>query len=174
MEFRQIIRLFKPVKVHPRTTTNGTVTYNDDASRSRHESKKIYSLLEIYIDSNGTTIPLKCIWVVNKLNIDERLKALMDERGLNMYSLAKRSNLSWNTINNLFAKKSKPTITTLEMVCKGLGITLIQFFDVTGKTVSLTAEQEHLVGRWNTLTPQEKSMISELIDYMVQSKSERE
>ena len=37
----------------------------------------------------------------------------MDERRLTMYSLAKRSNLSWNTVKNLFAKKTQPTVCLL-------------------------------------------------------------
>lgn len=70
------------------------------------------------------------------MNTEERLRELMEERGLNMYSLAKRSNLSWNTVKNIFSQKSKPTLTTLEMLCDGLGITLAQFFDTTDALVS--------------------------------------
>lgn len=106
------------------------------------------------------------------MNIEDRLKELMRERGLTTYTLAKRSNLSWNTINNLFSKKSKPTITTLEMLCQGLGITLVQFFDTSGSTVSLTAEQELLLQRWASLTDCEKNIINDLLNYMSNQKGE--
>ena len=54
------------------------------------------------------------------IDIGERLQQLMDERGLNMYSLAKRSGLSWNTIKNFYSRQSKPTVTTISMLCDGL------------------------------------------------------
>ena len=63
------------------------------------------------------------------VNVRDRLKQLMDERDLNMYSLAKRSGLSWNTIKNIFSRSTNPTVTTLSMLCDGLGITLAQFFE---------------------------------------------
>ena len=69
------------------------------------------------------------------IDVGERLKELMEARGLNMHSLAKRSGLSWNTIKNFYSRKSIPTVTTISMLCDGLGITLAQFFDVTLLTV---------------------------------------
>ena len=101
------------------------------------------------------------------VNTEERLRELMEERGLNMYSLAKRSNLSWNTVKNIFSQKSKPTLTTLEMLCDGLGITLAQFFDTTDALVSLTSSQQHLLNQWNRLTDQEKLLIQTLMEYML-------
>lgn len=94
----------------------------------------------------------------------------MDERGLNMYSLAKRSNASWNTIKNFYARDSKPTITTIELLCKGLGITLAQFFDESGEPVSLTAEQQHVLDRWDRISDEEEQIISGMLDVMVSKK----
>lgn len=94
----------------------------------------------------------------------------MDERGLNMYSLAKRSNVSWNTIKNFYARDSKPTITTIELLCKGLGITLAQFFDESGESVSLTDEQQHVLDRWDRISDEERQIISGMLDVMVSKK----
>lgn len=69
------------------------------------------------------------------IDIGARLQQLMDERGLNMYSLTKRSGLSWNTIKDFYARQSKPTVTTLSMLCDGLGITLSQFFEEDDNSV---------------------------------------
>lgn len=43
----------------------------------------------------------------NMVTVRDRLQKLMDERGLNMYSLAKRSGLSWNTIKK--SSRAPPT-----------------------------------------------------------------
>ena len=102
------------------------------------------------------------------MNTDERLRELMDERRLTMYSLAKRSNLSWNTVKNIFAKKTQPTVTTLEMLCNGLDISLAQFFDVDGETSSLTDEQHNLLQRWSMLNEQEKALLNDFIEYMLE------
>jgi len=81
------------------------------------------------------------------IDIGARLQQLMDERRLNIYSLAKKSNLSWNTIKNFYSRQTKPTVATLSMLCDGLGITMAQFFDAEGESVHLTAEQQHLLSR---------------------------
>ena len=104
------------------------------------------------------------------IDIAERLKQLMDERGLNMYALAKRSNLSWNTIKNFYSRQTKPTVVTLSMLCEGLGISLVQFFDVDGDASRLSAEQQHLLNRWNLLSDHEKQLIDELLDMIVEHK----
>ena len=101
------------------------------------------------------------------IDIGERLQQLMDERGLNMYSLAKRSGLSWNTIKNFYSRQSKPTVTTISMLCDGLGITLSQFFEEDSDNAHLTAEQQHLINRWNQLTDKEKQTISDTIDLIL-------
>ena len=104
------------------------------------------------------------------MDIRERLLRLMAERGLNTYSLAKRSGLSWNTIKNIFARSANPTVTTLSMLCDGLGITLAQFFDEGNESGYLTAEQQHLINRWDRLTDREKEAVSGLVDVILEQR----
>ncbi len=103
----------------------------------------------------------------NMINIRDRLQRLIDERGLNMYSLAKRSGLSWNTVKNIFSRSTSPTVTTLSMLCDGLGITLAQFFDEGNGSGYLTAEQQHLINRWNQLTDREKETINSMVNIIL-------
>ena len=90
------------------------------------------------------------------IDVGERLKELMDERGLNMHAMSKKAGVSWNTIKNFYDRRTKPTITTISMLCDGLGITLAQFFDVEGETVHLTEEQQYVIDCWSALTDKEK------------------
>ena len=103
------------------------------------------------------------------IDIGARLQQLMDERGLNMYSLAKRSGLSWNTIKNFYARQSKPTVTTLSMLCDGLGITLSQFF-AEGEMIELTPDLKPLIDQWVTLTPSQKQAVLIMAQEMNNSK----
>ena len=101
------------------------------------------------------------------VNVRDRLKQLMDERDLNMYSLAKRSGLSWNTIKNIFSRSTNPTVTTLSMLCDGLGITLSQFFEEGNDNFHLTAEQQYLINRWDQLSDREKETVSSMMDVIL-------
>jgi len=106
------------------------------------------------------------------IDVAERIKVLMEERGLNINTLAKRSNLSWTTINNFYSRETIPTVPTLSMICDGLGVTLAQFFDEDGKTVELTADLQHVVDRWGQLTDRERQAISETMDIMIENRSQ--
>ncbi len=101
------------------------------------------------------------------VEFETRLKQLMDERGLNMYALSKRSGVSWNTIKNFFVRKTKPNIATLAMLCNGLEISMAQFFEEDAKAAHLTAEQQHLINRWNQLNDKEKQTISDTMDLLL-------
>ena len=92
-----------------------------------------------------------------------RLRALLDERGWTMYRLSKESDVAWTTIRNMFERNTDPTITTLESLCKGLGITLPQFFDINND-MGLSPEQVRLLQQWNKLHEKDKRLISELME----------
>ena len=91
-----------------------------------------------------------------------RLQTLMDERGWTIYRLAKESDVAWTTIRNMFARNTEPSIATLEALCKGMGITLVQFFD-EDNTMGLSPEQGRLLQQWSRLRENDKRLISELI-----------
>ncbi len=92
-----------------------------------------------------------------------RLQSLMNERGWTIYRLAKESGVAWTTIRNMFARNTEPSIQTLESLCKGLGMTLPQFFDVNNDW-GLSPEQARLLQQWSKLHEKDKHLITELID----------
>jgi transcriptional regulator with XRE-family HTH domain len=91
-----------------------------------------------------------------------RIQQLMDERDWTEYRLAKESKLSQSTIANLFKRNTTPSVTTLEAICGGFGITLAQFFS-EGNIVELSDEQKELFDRWVSLTAEQKQLLFELI-----------
>ena len=100
------------------------------------------------------------------MDVAGRLDELMRERGLNKYALAKRSGVSWNTINNLYSRHTNPSVETLSQLCDGLGITLVQFFDAEGASSHLTARQQRVLDRWEALGEREKGVVDELLDLL--------
>lgn len=92
------------------------------------------------------------------------------ERGWSEYELAKNSGLSQSTISTWYRKGQIPTIQTLDKVCKGLGITLSQFFAEGGTAILLTAEQKDMLDNWSALNSQQKKTIRDLIKQLSTAK----
>lgn len=103
------------------------------------------------------------------MDTKQRINELIAERGWSKYELAKRSGVQLSTIRNMYHRNYEPTIPTLQALCKGLGISLSQFFS-EGKTVDLTTEQEETLSLWNRLDGSQKKIVRELMENMVSGK----
>ena len=55
------------------------------------------------------------------------------------------------------------TVSTLEVLCRGFGITLSEFFAGDGEPVSLTAGQRDLLAQWGRLTTEQRQR---LLDFL--------
>ena len=97
------------------------------------------------------------------MDVQGRIKALMEERNWTDYRLAKEANLYHSTVTNMFNRNNAPTLPTLEAVCRAFGITLAQFFSSDGET-PLTTEQQTLFAKWSTLTDRQKQILLDLMD----------
>ena len=73
------------------------------------------------------------------MDVRQRLQELIDEREWTMYRLVKEAGISWSTIRNVFKRGTEPSILTLEVLCKGMGISLEQFFSAD-RSMGLTPE----------------------------------
>ena len=72
--------------------------------------------------------------------VKNRILQLLGERNMSIHKLAMESAVAPSSIKNIIYGKSKnPGIVTIKMLCDGLGITLIEFFD-TEKFASLEQE----------------------------------
>lgn len=87
----------------------------------------------------------------------------MDERGWTIYKVAKEADIPWSTVRNMFKRNTEPSIGTLEAICKGMGMTLPQFFDVETQ-MGLTAEQRQLINQWSKLDDRKKKLVIELLE----------
>ena len=81
------------------------------------------------------------------------------------YRLAKNSNLSHATIANIYKRNTIPSVSTLEAICKGFGITLSQFF-AEGEMVELTPELDAVFRQWANLTSRQKMAVLEIMKAM--------
>lgn len=64
--------------------------------------------------------------------VKNRLLYLLEEKHMSIHKLAMESAVAPSTIKNILYGKSKnPGIVTIKMLCDGLGITLVDFFNTT-------------------------------------------
>ena len=96
------------------------------------------------------------------MDAHQRLRQLLDERGWTEYRLSKKCGLSQSTLANIFRRNTVPSISTLEAICDGFGITMSQFF-TDGDLTVLTPEQKELFDKWVALTPEQKSAVYGLV-----------
>lgn len=99
------------------------------------------------------------------MDVNERIRVLMNERGWTPYRLAKESGLSDGTVGNIFRRNTVPSMATLEAICRGLKITLSQFF-AEGDMVELTPELKALFDDWVNLTAEQKDAVRHMIKTM--------
>ncbi len=99
------------------------------------------------------------------MDVNERIRVLMNERGWTPYRLAKESGLSDGTVGNIFRRNTVPSMATLEAICKGLKISLSQFF-ADGETIEATPELKTLFEEWVYLSADQKDAILRVIRTM--------
>ena len=62
--------------------------------------------------------------------VKNRLLQLLGERNMSIHKLAMESAVAPSTIKNiLYGKSQNPGVVTIKMLCDGLGISIVAFFD---------------------------------------------
>lgn len=87
-----------------------------------------------------------------------RIKELCKERNFSYYELAKRSHIPYSTLNTMILKNNSPTLPTLQKLCEGFGISLVQFFDFDESMQTLTDAQQECLHLFSSLVPQDQEL----------------
>lgn len=96
------------------------------------------------------------------MDLQGKIRELMEARKWSVYRLSKESGVSWSTIRNMFDRNTEPTVSTLEALCKGLGITLTQLLLGDGYP-ELTNDQKEVLTNWDRLNPTDKQLFLDLL-----------
>ena len=94
-----------------------------------------------------------------------RLQQLLRERGWTEYKLSKECGLAQSTIGNIFRRNTVPSLTTLETICRGFGITMSQFF-AYNDMVELTPDIKEVFDAWICLKPNQKQAALQMLKAM--------
>lgn len=93
------------------------------------------------------------------MDVQERIRQLIDVKSWSEYRLSKEANLPQSTISHLFKRNNAPTYPTIEAICRAFGITMAQFFSDEGEPVVLTPDQRELLLLWGTLTEEQRQIV---------------
>ena len=99
------------------------------------------------------------------MDVNERIRTLMKERGWTPHRLTKESGLSDGTAGIVFRRNTVPSMATLEAICKGLKISLSQFF-ADGETIEATPELKSLFEEWVYLSADQKDAVLHVMKAM--------
>lgn len=86
-------------------------------------------------------------------------------RGWSEYQLSLNSGIAQSTISTWYRKNMQPSISSLEKICNGLGITLSQFFS-TDTAIELSKEEQEYLKLFHSLDIEKQKIIIELLKIM--------
>ena len=94
--------------------------------------------------------------------IIERIQELCTRKHISLYRLAKNAELPYSSLNNILHRRTCPTVTTLERLCKGLNVSLSEFFDFEIYPIrneELTADEEELLNKYKNLSARKRELL---------------
>ena len=93
------------------------------------------------------------------MDVVGKIISLCQAKGYSYYRLAKNSGLAYSSVSNMLHKNTTPSISTLEKICRGLDITLAQFFAEDTIYPDLTPEQQQLLDLHQSLDNHQKELL---------------
>lgn len=99
----------------------------------------------------------------SEFNVLEKITQERLARGWSEYTLAKNSGIAQSTISTWYRKDLQPSVASIEKICKGLDITLAQFFSYENQNNMLTPSQQDILELWKYLNNSQKNILIKMI-----------
>lgn len=100
------------------------------------------------------------------MDILNKIDELRKQNNWSIYKLADEAGLTQSTVSNMFARKSNPSITTLEQICSAFNISLSEFF---AEESNVSAEENTLLSYYRKLNKRDQIIIKTLISKMIEN-----
>lgn len=101
----------------------------------------------------------------------DRIKALCTARSWTYYRLAKESGMAYSTLFTMLNKANEPSISTLQKICDGFGITMAQFFEEDEIFLYMTAADKAHLRHWMALSDENKPAIEKYTQFLLSEQS---
>ena len=92
----------------------------------------------------------------------DRIQFFLNCKHWSLYKLAKESDLPYSSLNNIFNRRTLPTIPTLEKICTGFGISMSEFFEYKKNAVksdTLSDMEQDILYMYRTLSEKNKELL---------------
>lgn len=96
------------------------------------------------------------------INVTERIRELMTNKGWTPYELSNQTGISTNAIYDWFKTGAIPTIQNVIKICEAMEMSLEQFF--CGGSYRYTEEENQILREWFALSDLEKSTVMNLME----------
>lgn len=93
------------------------------------------------------------------MDVLKKILDLRTERGWSEYRLSVESDIPQTTISSWYRKNVCPTVQSLEKICNAFNITLSQFFNDSGESVTLTEKQALLIDHFSKLNKDQQDAL---------------
>ena len=103
----------------------------------------------------------------SEFDVLEKIEKERLSRGWSEYTLAKNSGITSSTISTWYRRNLQPSISSIEKICKGLDISLSQFFSSQEQSVNLTSSQQEILEVWKYLNENQKEATINMIKSFV-------
>lgn len=100
------------------------------------------------------------------MDILNKLKTIIEQKGLSINKVTEMAGLSENTIYNWYNKGAEPSIHALKAVCGVLGISIASLLSSESDLQCYTFYEEEILKRLRALSPKKQELILQLIKEM--------
>ena len=106
--------------------------------------------------------------ITKGINVDilEKIKNLIKDKGWTLYKLSEKSGVNLSTLANMFSRKTLPSITTLNQLCEAFNITLSEFFN---EETNVSNDELYVVAKYRELSTTNKTIVKDLINSMLKN-----
>ena len=94
----------------------------------------------------------------------QRIHQLCNERNWSLYRLAKEADVPYSSLSNMFSRNTQPTVSTLEKICSGFGISMIDFFNtpaiINPNCYVLNSDEKEIIDIYRSLPKRKKELLN--------------
>ncbi|HSW65182.1 MAG TPA: helix-turn-helix transcriptional regulator [Dissulfurispiraceae bacterium] len=101
------------------------------------------------------------------MDIGKRIKELRESTGFSINQLARQSGIGQSTLSYVEMGAKNPTVETLLLICRGLGITPVEFFKE--QEPELPSDLRQLLREAESLTSPQREKLAEFIKSLKRS-----
>lgn len=105
----------------------------------------------------------------SEFDVLDRIEKERLSRNWSEYTLAKNSGITPSTISTWYRRNLQPSISSIEKICKGLDISLSQFFSSPeDQCVNLTDSQQEILDVWKYLNEEQKDATIKMLKSFIE------